>query len=262
MAKFCGNCGAASDDNANVCGNCGAPFAAAKSGAGNILSKIPGVNDINIKPEQKALIMKIAKIAVPAVAALALVLIIVFCAIVPNTGAQGAVKKYFKALEKGDASAIVAMLPAKFTSEDIHGEKYDAEEIIAEYFDDERKVDDKEYSDIEDKYGEGYKYKIKDVKVKKLDKSDLADMVKDQYNAYEDACEEADKDFSAPEVKQGYRIKFELVLKGDDREKDATCTMYMVKEEGKWVIWDMSTTVPGAMEPLQYFFNNEIEAED
>lgn len=255
MAKFCGNCGAASDDNANVCGNCGAPFAAAKSGAGNILSKIPGVNDINIKPEQKALIMKIAKIAVPAVAALALVLIIVFCAIVPNTGAQGAVKKYFKALEKADAAAIVEMLPAKFTSEDIHGEDYDPEEIIEKYFDDKSDYADEKYSDIEDKYGEGYKYKIKDVDVKKLDKSEIADEIKDVYDLYEDKYE----DFSQPKVTAAYKIKFELVIKGDGRDKDAKCTMYMVKEEGDWKIWSISSTsVPGERDALQPFFSNEL----
>lgn len=241
MAKFCGNCGAASDDSANVCGNCGAPFAtASKGGVGNILAKIPGVNDI--KPEQKALVMKIAKIAVPAVAALAVVLIVIFCFITPNTGARGAMKKYFKAVQNGDSAAIVEMLPAYYTSEDIFGDEYDPEEELDSFFEES---ESNSQEAIEKKYGEGYKYKIKDMNVKKLDKDDLEDY-EDQYDKIVDANE----DFEAPEISAGYKIKFELVLKGDKKDKDAKCTVYMIKEDGKWVVWSVDTSVPGA-DPLE-----------
>ncbi|MBR6785058.1 MAG: zinc ribbon domain-containing protein [Clostridia bacterium] len=234
MAKFCGNCGAASDDNAKMCGNCGAPFAESKNGVGAILSKIPGVNDINIKPEQKELITKIVKIAIPAVAALVVVLIVIFAAIVPNTGAQGAMKKYFKALAKADTATIVEMMPAKYTSD----EDEDLGEYLDEYF---------EYTqeDLEDKYGE-YKYKVKDVKAKKLDKDDLEDY-QDAYDELVDFSEEyGDGEFEAPKITAGYKIKCDLEIKGDKKDKDGKCTVIMLKENGKWVVYDVSTSVPGA----------------
>lgn len=232
MAKFCGNCGAQSEDNAKMCGNCGAPFAESQNGVGNILSKIPGVNDINIKPEQKDLIMKIAKIAVPVIAAVAVVLIVVFAAIVPNTGAQGAMKKYFKALANSDSATIVELMPARDTSEAILGDD-DLAEYLDEYF---------EYSqeNLDKKYGE-YKYKVKDVNAKKLDKDDIED--------YEEAYDEIvdyNEEFEAPKITGGYKIKCELELKGDKKDKDGKCTVIMLKEDGKWVVWSVSTEVPGA----------------
>lgn len=238
MAKFCGNCGAASDDSANACGNCGAPFATAtsKGGVSDILAKIPGVNDI--KPEQKALIMKIAKIAVPAVAALVIVLIVIFGFITPNTGAEGAMKKYFKAVQTGDSAAIAEMLPARYKSEGIYGDSYDPEEILDSFFEE---ADGNSLEAIEKKYGEGYKYKVKDVDAKKLDKDDLEDY-EDIYDELVDEYE----DFEAPEISAGYKIKCELVLKGDKKDRDGKCTVYMIKEDGKWVIWRIETEVPGA----------------
>lgn len=236
MAKFCGNCGAASDDNAKMCGNCGAPFAASKSGVGDILSKIPGVNDINIKPEQKALITKIAKIAIPAVAALIVVLIVIFGIIVPNTGAQGAMKKYFKALANADSAAIVDMLPAYLTSEAVVGDD-DLAEYLDTYFEETQE-------NLEDKYGE-YKYKVKDVNAKKLDKDDLEDY-EDKYDSLVDRYDGSETEFEAPKISAGYKIKCELEIKGDKKDKDGKCTVIMLKENGKWVVYDVSSSVPGA----------------
>ena len=232
MAKFCGNCGAQSEDNAKMCGNCGAPFAESQNGVGNILSKIPGVNDINIKPEQKDLIMKIAKIAVPVIAAVAVVLIVVFAAIVPNTGAQGAMKKYFKALSNADSATIIELLPARYSSDAITDEDYLAE-AIGYFF---------EYTqeNIEKKFGD-YKYKVKDVNAKKLDKDDL----EDYEEAYDELVDDYE-DFESPKITAGYKIKCELVLKGEKKDKDAKCTVYMIKEDGKWVVWSVSSDVPGA----------------
>lgn len=245
MAKFCGNCGAVSDDNANVCGNCGAPFATVNVGGTNdVFSKIPGVN--GMKPEQKALVMKIAKFAIPAVAALVVVLVLVFAVIVPNTGARGALKKYFKAVQEGDSATIAEMLPAKYTSDELHGETYDpSDKMDKQYFENENSAN--ATSAIEKKFGEGYKYKIKDMKIKKLDKDDLEDYEEIYDNLVDN---HKDKDFEAPGISAGYKLKFELVLKGDKKDKDAKCTVYMIKEDGNWVVWSVDTTVPGA-DPLE-----------
>lgn len=231
MAKFCGNCGAASEDNAKMCGNCGAPFAETKNGVNDLLAKIPGVNDI--KPEQKELITKIAKIAIPAIVGIIAVLIVIFKIIVPNTGAQGAMKKYFKALSNADSATVIELLPARDISDAIIGEDFDMTEALDEYF---------EYAqeDIEKKYG-NYKYKIKDVNAKKLDKDDL----EDYEEAYDEIVDEYE-DFESPKITAGYKIKCELVLKGEKKDKDAKCTVYMLKEDGKWVVWSVSSDVPGA----------------
>lgn len=236
MAKFCGNCGAQSDDNAKMCGNCGAPFAESKSGAGNILSKIPGVNDLNIKPEQKEQIVKIAKIAVPAAAALVVVLILIFGIIVPNTGAQKAVKDYFKAFQKGEAATIVEYLPAAASA------YLDEDEDIK---DGVKEAVDLSIENLNDKYGEGFKFKVKNVEKEKLDEDDLDD-VRDAYDELSDMLDKYSEDnsFETPEIKSGYKFEFELVLKGDKRDKTEDCEITMIKEDGKWVIYEIDTDMP------------------
>lgn len=245
MSKFCGNCGALCDDSVKICGNCGAPFAEPETNSGNILSKIPNINNINldnlkninIKPEMKDQATKIAKIALPAVAGVVALLVIIFAIIVPNTGAQKAVKDYFKAFQKGESAKIVEYLPVSasaYLSED---------ENLMDMLDATLELS---IDDLNGKYGEGFKFKVKKVEKEKLDEDDLDD-IRDAYDEIADGLKafNADSDFETPEIKAGYKFEFELVLKGDKREKTEDCEMTMIKENGKWVIYEMDTDMPG-----------------
>lgn len=221
MAKFCGNCGAASDDNANICGNCGAPFAASKSGAGNILSKIPGVSNININSEQKDLITKIAKIAVPAIAGLVAVLVLIFAIIVPNTGARGAVKKYFKAIVKEDVKAYIELMPEINKVNYEENESMNLEDDIEDYLKEE-----KDY--LEDEYGKNVKIKIKVTEVDELSNK-RKDAIEEEYERTEGV--------SKGDFEDAVEVEFDITIKGKDDKDEGDGKVIVIKEEGKWKIW-------------------------
>lgn len=241
MAKFCGNCGAQCDDSVKICGNCGAPFAEPETNSGNILSKIPNIGNLdlknlNIKPEMKDQATKIAKIAAPVAAGIVVLLILIFAIIVPNTGAQKAVKNYFKAFQKGESATIVEFLPASASAYS------DEDENIKDIVDSAMELS---VENLNDKYGEGFKFKLKNVEKEKLDEDDLDD-IRDDYDELSDMLDVYDEDnsFETPEIKAGYKFEFELVLKGDKREKTEDCEMTMIKENGKWVIYEIDTDMP------------------
>lgn len=221
MAKFCGNCGAASDDSANVCGNCGAPFAAAsKGGANDILAKIPGVN--NMKPEQKDQVMKIAKIAVPAVAAVVVVLILIFGIIVPNTGARGAVKKYFKAIQKTNVEDYIELMPEMRQAIYKLDEDSSIEDEVEELLKDE-------LDDLEDDYGKNVKIKIKITEVDDM-KNKTLKSIEESY--------ELDEDLKGVDIEEGKEIDFDITIKGKEDDDDGDGTIYLIKEDGKWKVWN------------------------
>ncbi len=226
MAKFCGNCGAASDDNANVCGNCGAPFAAAsKGGANDILAKIPGVN--NMKPEQKDQVMKIAKIAVPAIAAVVVVLILIFGIIVPNTGARGAVKKYFKAIQKTDVDAYIDLMPESrlqyYKDDEDTSIEDEVEEMLKESLD---------Y--YEDEYGKNVKFKIKITEVDDMSNKKLKE-IKENYKE--------DEELDGVDIEEGKEVDFDITIKGKDDDDDGDGTMYLIKEDGKWKMYSLDMDI-------------------
>lgn len=226
MAKFCGNCGAASDDSANVCGNCGAPFAtASKGGANDILAKIPGVN--NMKPEQKDQVMKIAKIAVPAVAAVVVVLILIFGIIVPNTGARGAVKKYFKAYEKTNVEKYIDLMP--------EAEKLDYKDDEDTSIEDEVEEELKDTLDYyEDEYGKNVKFKIKITEVDDMSNKKLK-TIKELYKEIED--------LDNVDIEEGKEVDFDITIKGKDDDDDGDGTAYLIKEDGKWKVYNVELDI-------------------
>lgn len=222
MAKFCGNCGAASADNAMVCGNCGAPFAAAPVASSaapaapkkDLFASIPGFDKLD--DAKKALVKKIAMIAVPVVAVI-LVLVIVFGAIVPNAGYKGTIKKFLNAIEDQNVEKYMEYS----NSYDFDGDYYD-DDYVEDYLDDL-------YEDLEYKYGENIKlsYKIED-----CDKltEDRLDDIQERYDDSED-CDDI-------EIEKGYDITGTLTIKGKDMDRDyEEMSFILIKEDGKWKIW-------------------------
>lgn len=211
MAKFCGNCGAASADNAAVCGNCGAPFTADNAAAAAPKNDASGAND-----SKQALIKKIGMIAIPVVAII-VVLAIIFGAIVPNVGYKGTINKFLNAIEDEDV------------------EKY--MEYVASYkFDNNNDADDaveddlKEWlEDLEYEYGENIKISIKVVDSDKLTEDRLED-IQDRYDDSED-CDDM-------EITKGYDVLVDLTVKGKDMDRETEKMNFIViKEDGKWKIW-------------------------
>lgn len=212
MAKFCGNCGAASADNAAVCGNCGAPFTADNAAAAAApKNDASGAND-----SKQALIKKIGMIAIPVVAII-VVLAIIFGAIVPNVGYKGTINKFLNAIEDEDV------------------EKY--MEYVASYkFDNNNDADDAVEDDLKDwledleyEYGENIKISIKVVDSDKLTEDRLED-IQDRYDDSED-CDDM-------EITKGYDVLVDLTVKGKDMDRESEKMNFIViKEDGKWKIW-------------------------
>ncbi len=228
MAKFCGNCGTQSDDNAMVCGNCGAPFAEEANGTGkDILSKIPGVNDMS--DEQKKKIFGILKIAVPAVLAVVLVLVVIFAGIVPNVGYKGTAKKFFKAVQNEDGEAFVELMPAAEKIEDDYylDEDQDFDEYLKEEAEDTCALL-LEY--FEDDYGNDIKFSIKDIQADELKNSEARE-IKDYYKENEDLDNiELGEKF--------YELELEIQVKGSDDKDTEDFVLVLIEEDGDWKVWD------------------------
>ena len=223
MAKFCGNCGAASADNAYVCGNCGAPFEAAPAAAPeapaapkkDIFASIPGFDKLD--DAKKALVKKIAMIAVPVVAVI-LVLIIVFGAIVPNTGYKGTINKFLNAIEEQDVDKFMEL----YNSYEFDGNK-DADDYVEDELDE--MIEELDY-----RYGEKIKLSFKIEDCDKLTEDRLDD-IQDSYDDSED-CDKM-------EITKGYDITGTLTVKGKDMDRDIeNIDFILIKEDGKWKIWD------------------------
>lgn len=225
MAKFCGICGAASEDYAQVCGNCGAPFAPAAPAAApaavkekkNIADsiKIPGLE--KLEPSKQALVKKIILIAVPAVALILILAILLGCVILPNTGYKGTINKYLNAIEKEDTDKYMELVNAY----DFDGND-DADDYIDDYLKDL-------YDDLEYRYGENIKLSFKVTDADKL----TDDRIKDIQDMYEEG-----EDCDNMEISKGYDVQGTLTIKGKDMDRDfEEISFIVIKEDGQWKIW-------------------------
>lgn len=226
MAKFCGNCGTPATDDAYACGNCGAPFAmepiaapaapvaAPAAPKKDIFESIPGYNKLD--DAKKALVKKGAMIGLPVIA-LILVLIIVFGAVLPNTGYKGTIKKYLNTIEDMDVDKYMEYC----NSYDFDGDYYD-DDYVEEYL--ENTIEDLEYT-----YGEKIKLSFK---IEDCDK-----LTEDRLEAIQDLYDDS-ADCDNMEIEKGYDITGTLTIKGKDMDRDVEDIGFvLIKEDGKWKVW-------------------------
>ena len=196
MSKFCGNCGAQSDDAAMVCGNCGTPFAAgaaAPADAGN------GAADI---------MEKVKKYIKPAIAAvLAIVILIVGISFVVNhTGVKGAANTYAKAYIKSKPAKMAKVLSVRY-GEDTDEKEDEAEDMVI----DEDTLEDYKFS-----------YEIKSTK--NVSSKELK-ALKNYFD------EEFDMKLKAAKI---VKIKITAKDKEDDDKDSNTAKLVFTKEKGGW----------------------------
>lgn len=229
MAKYCGNCGAAANDNDRICGNCGAPLPnvpaqtynapvqtynnapatgynnAPATGYGNPTYGAPNGDILGgnaykppMAPEKKQKIIKFGAIG----AVLAVLIVIVSIFIAKGSGYKGALKKYMNAMEKGNWSKFkqVSLL---------------ASEGVIDQDEFEEKAEDIK----------SIKYKIK--KTEKIDKDDLEEINESLKFMGVDKT-----------IKKGYVVTVEITTKTDDGEtEEDTVEMYAAKIGGKWKVF-------------------------
>ena len=130
------------------------------------------------------------------------------------------IEGYFKAMETGSEKEVKKV----FCEAEI---KKKIEENGDDYFK-ERAEDLNEM--MEDEYGENLKvtYKVKDKD--KLDDDDLEEYSQQMQRR----CDDDDL-----EVTEGYKVKIEAKIKGDEGDDKNSITYYVGKVDGKWIILDI-----------------------
>ncbi len=218
MSKICGTCGAACEDNANACSNCGAPFAAEKKNKlTDICAKIPGLN--KLQPKIQMLIAKIVIIAVPVLAVLGIILIIV-AAVALNSTPKAALEKYFDSIADRDVKANIAVMPEYYKEQYNNLEDSTIEDEVEQDLKDE-------LEEYEEEYGHNIKFKLKVVDKEEITNNELKE-IKERYEF---------KNLDVDKIKKGVEIDFEITVKGKDGEDEADGTAVLIKEDGKWKVY-------------------------
>lgn len=214
MSNFCSNCGAPLNPASTACANCGAPVVPAKKAKKAFdISAL-----IKLTPENKNKVAKIGKLAVP-IAALAVILIVVIGAVASGTGAKGAVKDYFKAIQTQDVDDYIDLMPE--TSKLL----YLSEEDL--YDDVEQQLHDTvEY--LEAEYGKNIKFKVK-----KIEKEELTNKEKKAIVA---TYSFSDK-LSDIEIKKAYEVDFDITIKGKEDNDTDSGSLVVIKEDSDWKIY-------------------------
>ncbi len=215
MANYCSNCGVPVNPDALACGNCGA---ALTSGSGKVFD--PEALKLLIN-RNKTKIMSIARIAVPAVAAL-IVLVIIICAIAANSGAKGAAKKYFKAIQKQNVEDYIELMPANSklyyaSEEDLYDDVEDSLATTMDY--------------LETEYGKNVKFKIKNIEKDELTNKRFK-LITSAYSVNDT--------LKAIEIEKAYEVEFELSVKGKDDDDKSDASLVLIKEDGDWKVYEAS----------------------
>lgn len=206
MSKFCMQCGAQIDDNAEICSSCGAPQTVQSPQT----SETAAVAEKNSK-----------KSKVPAIAITAVVIVILLLILKALFGGsyKEPIKNMCKALETGKGKYIYKCMPKSLMDEEFEDMK--KSEIIDEF--DEMAEGVQEL--LENQYGDDLKisFKIKDKE--KIDKDDIEDL-------------EDDLDIK---ISKGYEVKVKLNIKGDDDKDTTTTNIEVYKVKGDWCVLDTSS---------------------
>lgn len=187
----------------------------------NLLSKIPVLKDMN--PGQ---LKKYGVIAATAVVLL-VVIIVVISAIASGSGAKGALKTYFKAVENENFKKYISVMS--------EGEKklYNVadEEALEIEIEDELK---NRMDNLEDKYGKNVKYKIKVTDKDEMTTKSL-NVIRNAYSLSNDLAE--------VEIKKGVELDFEIEIKGKEESAEGSGSALVIKEDGKWKVYEIELNV-------------------
>lgn len=228
---FCPSCGT---NNAPAGGVSPMPNANPVNGASNP-SGVPFVNPIAgnngggaVQKNQKNLFLAIGAGVV------ALVIIIVLLASLGGRGsnsAKGAVKSFYKAMEKRSASAMLDCVPADFQKDIL--DKFDISKK------DLKQAIDDLYDDMDDYYEEDIdKIKLDIKKVKEQSKSDTEDYADDLNDGIKSYKKKMMDKFDEKKIKKSAEVKLKVRLEDKDGDKldsnDSTTTAF--KYKGKWYV--------------------------
>ena len=241
MSKFCGSCGASMEDDARVCGACGAPFATENASApvnpANPVNPTMPVNPVNnvtnpvasMSADQKK---KLTIIAVAAGAGFVAIiaLIIVLNIVLSNTGYKGTMNKYFNAIEDYDVDAATELISdATYATGWYDYDEAEFEENKKDYV---KENVSSTLESFEDKVGNKVKIKYEIVDAEKI--SDR------KYDEFLETLEEV-YDYDTSNITKVMEVDYTLNLKGKKNKRTVyPPTMYLIKEDGKWTVYQGS----------------------
>lgn len=205
MSKFCMQCGAQIDDNAEICTSCGANQNAAPADGAAVKEK------------------KSKPVLIAAVAVIIVVILLLLKALFGGSYKEP-LNNMCKFMETGKGKYVYRMVP-DFVIDNQLGKKK-KKELIEKLDDLGENITDS----LEDEYGDDIKisYQIKDKD--KIDKDDLEDVEEDLEDDYDEKVN----------VKKGYKLKVKLKVKGDDKSDTETETLNVYKIKGKWYVLDLN----------------------
>ena len=218
-------CGTRTSDETKKCSVCGFVFPVPHLTAKDILAKLSSLKKLG--PDSKVISSRLGKLALPLVAVAALVLVFIFGIIAPNSGAKGALRKYFDAIEKQNVKKYIDVLP--------EGEKqvYDLIETTTLEEEIEEKLNES-MEDYEELYGNNVRIKIKITKVDDMTAKELK-LIKSTYKL--------DEDLEKIEIDEGVEIDFDIEFKGKDDSDEGEGVACLIKEDGKWKVYEIDTDI-------------------
>ena len=152
---------------------------------------------------------------------------IIIIALASGSGPKKALEKYFTAVEKENVNKYISLMT--------EGEKklYNVidEDALEIEIEDELK---NRMDNLEDKYGKKVKFKIK--------VTDKDEMTTKSLNVIRDAYK-LSADLAEVEIKKGIELEFDIVIKGKDEKVEGEGTAYVIKEDGKWKIYEIELNV-------------------
>lgn len=219
MSKFCGNCGAQMEDSARICGNCGTPFEGVEKNAVPNTFKVPKESKMTL--EKKAKIKK--GITLTVILAVVVVVAIIALNIVSNfVGYKGTLRKAVKAVNDYDIETILDV-----SSEIKYVSTYDDPFEIEEAILDEVSADLDYYESLVG-HDPKISYKIKESY--KFSERKLQGFIEELERNYS---------YESYNIEDVVQVDLEIEVTGSNKRKEYnSVTLYMIKENGKWDVFN------------------------
>ena len=219
---YCSNCGNSMPDGTQYCPMCGAVQDVAPQAPVNYPNSYPNPTYPDygagqMPTQKKSPVAKFVVIGVVAVAAIALIAVI--CSALFSSGSETALKKFCKAIEKGDGEAVVEVMYPEDSTQYSNMMEY-ADEYV---------------ENMADMYGDDLDISYDVRKEEKLDSDtleDLGDYLESHY------------DLDADQLSKAYLMQVKLTLAGDDDKDTEKMWIVTYKYDGNWYLdSDLYTSV-------------------
>ncbi|MDD6102178.1 MAG: zinc-ribbon domain-containing protein [Clostridiales bacterium] len=226
---FCNNCGTQFDDTESFCPNCGTPAQQTEQAAPEEATA-PAKNASNDIKEKLPLLIG---------AAAAVIVVILILSALFGGSAKSTIKKYYKAVGKGDQKTISKLMAPEKVREEQVDDAFDCS--LKEYYKVYNKAWEALYKGLKKEGKVKFEYEIKNIEdIEKLDKledevgkiddlDEFKDMLDDVYDDY-------DFDYKKIKTCKVAEVKYVLNVDGKKAAK-GTYVTFVYKYKGDWYVY-------------------------